>query len=494
MEPQLGPYGPLYPPAGPFPTMGTPRPPGPLLPGLRWPSAGQGLGGRDPGGRRGHPPLGLPAPALRWPPHEEPPPACLYQDLQPPPCTHPAPFQGPAPQGLGGAEGFAGLLGPPDWASDGARCYQDPNRYFRGAELPFPGVPPWPGGALGETGGGCKLSPPWAESTAPPEAPPAPPSRGWAPPYRSRLGLGGGPPRYRPPPMLDPGRGGPGLFGGLLAGGSPPRAADPQHLLPPQINVGPGFQAAVPAAAGGGCRQDPPGGATLAWSPWPGLEGDPETQQQGECPPPQHLPGRGGGVGGVGGPACGPPLTQPPPPVETLLDLACSSALPGGGTNRELALHCLARAGGSLTGALELLLLGTPAWPRADPLAGYHYTGSDTWTPRERRLFAKALARHGKDFTRIQRAVPSKRTTQCVEFYYLHKSRLGRARRQMPPEALGSRFPCKLCGKIFPKIKSRNAHMKIHRQQEGWGGSQFLPPPWPPVPPTVGGGTQQPLA
>lgn len=26
-------------------------------------------------------------------------------------------------------------------------------------------------------------------------------------------------------------------------------------------------------------------------------------------------------------------------------------------------------------GALELLLLGTPAWLRADPLAGYHYTG-----------------------------------------------------------------------------------------------------------------------
>lgn len=27
-------------------------------------------------------------------------------------------------------------------------------------------------------------------------------------------------------------------------------------------------------------------------------------------------------------------------------------------------------------------------------------------------------------------------------------------------------FPCKECGKFFFKIKSRNAHMKIHRQQE----------------------------
>ncbi|XP_075597617.1 uncharacterized protein LOC142599727 isoform X1 [Balearica regulorum gibbericeps] len=481
MEPQLGPYPPLYPPAGPFPAVGQPHweprppeaPPGPWAPlrgddppghldpfsqafASRLPGKAWGAGTPVAGGVT--PPQGY-LPYSGAPP-EEPPPTCLYQDLQPPPCAPPAPFQGPALQGLGGAEGFAGLLGPPDWVPDGARCYQDPNRYFRGAELPFPGVPPWPEGSLGEVGGSCELSPPWAGGTAPPEAPLDPPGGGRASPYRSRLGLGGGPPRYRPPPMLDPGRGGPGLFGGLLAGVSPPGAADPLRLLSPQINVGPSFQAAVPPATGGGCEQDPPGGAALAWSPWPGLEGDPETQQQ----------------------------------VETLLDLACSSALPGGGTNRELALHCLARAGGSLTGALELLLLGTPAWPWADPLAGYHYTGSDAWTPRERRLFAKALARHGKDFTRIQQAVPSKRMTQCVEFYYLYKSRLGQTQKQTPPEALVSRFPCKLCGKIFPKIKSRNAHMKIHRQQEGWGGPPLLPPPWPPGPPTIMGGMQQPLA
>lgn len=34
--------------------------------------------------------------------------------------------------------------------------------------------------------------------------------------------------------------------------------------------------------------------------------------------------------------------------VETLLDVACSSALPGGGTNQELALHCLCQAGGNV--------------------------------------------------------------------------------------------------------------------------------------------------
>ncbi|KAM9510790.1 uncharacterized protein ACIB01_019299 [Guaruba guarouba] len=293
------------------------------------------------------------------PPRAELPPACLYQDLQPPPAP---PLHPSRTQGLGGPEGFAALLGPPDWGGDGARWHQ------------------------------------------------ASPSRSWAPPYQSRFGLGGAP-LVPATPNAGPGAGGPGLFGGLLSGrSSPPRTTDPQRLSPPRINVGPSFQAAVPAAAGGGCSGD----------------------------------------------LAGPGLLQRPA---------------RGGTNQELALHCLTRASGSLTDVLELLLLGTAA-----PLPGYHYTGSDTWTPRERLLFAKALAQHGKDFGCIQQAVPSKRMTQCVEFYYLHKSELGQARTQMPPGAPIARFPCKLCGKIFPKIKSRNAHMKIHRQQGG-GGQAASPPP-----------------
>lgn len=95
--------------------------------------------------------------------------------------------------------------------------------------------------------------------------------------------------------------------------------------------------------------------------------------------------------------------------------------------------------------------------------------GSDAWTPHERRQFAKAFAQHGKDFALIQRAVrhphsrplcspwcsqsggasrvltphlhlqvPSKRLQQCVEFYYLRKSRLGRGqKRQGPSEVMG---------------------------------------------------------
>lgn len=118
MEPQLGPYTPLYPPTGPFPTVGQPHweprppeaPPGPWAPprGEGPPSRldpfSQAFAGRLPGKAwgAGTPAAGEVTPTSGYlplpyggPPHEEPPPACLYQDLKPPPCTPPAPFQGP---------------------------------------------------------------------------------------------------------------------------------------------------------------------------------------------------------------------------------------------------------------------------------------------------------------------------------------------------------------------------------------------------------------
>lgn len=97
--------------------------------------------------------------------------------------------------------------------------------------------------------------------------------------------------------------------------------------------------------------------------------------------------------------------------------------------------------------------------------------------------------------------VKTKTVCQCVEFYYLSKKLLDKQTKQkeeenrdgeteqqesttpicqpvdrqfgreeaVPVPSLASFFPCKLCGKMFYKIKSRNAHMKIHRQpQEDW--------------------------
>ncbi|NXX46087.1 ZN541 protein, partial [Tricholaema leucomelas] len=61
--------------------------------------------------------------------------------------------------------------------------------------------------------------------------------------------------------------------------------------------------------------------------------------------------------------------------VTELLNMACSSAMPGGGTNLELALHCLHRAGGDILEALQLLLFGAPPEPPSHPLANYRYAG-----------------------------------------------------------------------------------------------------------------------
>uniref|UniRef100_A0A8C2ILC7 ELM2 and Myb/SANT-like domain containing 1b n=1 Tax=Cyprinus carpio TaxID=7962 RepID=A0A8C2ILC7_CYPCA len=217
-------------------------------------------------------------------------------------------------------------------------------------------------------------------------------------------------------------------------------------------------------------------------------------------------------------------------------------ALCGGGTNQELAMHCLYECKGDVMGALTLLLLKTPIFPKAHPLADYHYSGSDSWTPEERRLFNKGISAYKKDFFMVQKLVSSKTVAQCVEFYYTYKkqvkigrngtllygeaeppetkptteeevdnkaaailvlrsqedstrdpSTLGAGHHPPPPppppqptskprsDTTGRKstgntgkgqtnqegeFPCKKCGRIFFKVKSRSAHMKSHAEAE----------------------------
>ncbi|EAW57501.1 zinc finger protein 541, isoform CRA_c [Homo sapiens] len=215
--------------------------------------------------------------------------------------------------------------------------------------------------------------------------------------------------------------------------------------------------------------------------------------------------------------------------VTELCNVACSSVMPGGGTNLELALHCLHEAQGNVQVALETLLLRGPHKPRTHLLADYRYTGSDVWTPIEKRLFKKAFYAHKKDFYLIHKMIQTKTVAQCVEYYYIWKKMIkfdcGRAPglekrvkrepeeverteekvpcspRERPshhptpklktksyrresilssspnagskrtPELLGSAesqgiFPCRECERVFDKIKSRNAHMKRHRLQD----------------------------
>ncbi|XP_026701639.1 transcriptional-regulating factor 1 isoform X4 [Athene cunicularia] len=234
-------------------------------------------------------------------------------------------------------------------------------------------------------------------------------------------------PPYTPPPMLSPVRQGSGLFSSVITSSHStshtqlpltPLTPTPRVLLcrsnsidgsvipvtpgpgeqtvEPRINIGSRFQADIPELQDRMLMEKDVHKATLVWKPWPELENKVFQQR-----------------------------------VEDLLNMSCSSVLPGGGTNSEYALHSLFEAKGDIMVALEKLLLRKPVRLKCHPLANYHYAGSDKWTHQERRLFKEALSTYSKDFIFVQKMVKSKTVAQCVEYYYTWKKilRLGRKHR-----------------------------------------------------------------
>nr|XP_023418612.1 zinc finger protein 541 [Cavia porcellus] len=213
---------------------------------------------------------------------------------------------------------------------------------------------------------------------------------------------------YTPPPMLSPIREGSGLYFNTLCSRS---QAGPHQLvssvpdqvdgsfnicvvkddskisIEPHINIGSRFQAEIPELQERSLARADEHVASLVWKPWGDVMTNPETQDR----------------------------------VTELCNVACSSVMPGGGTNLELALHCLHEAQGSVQVALETLLLRGARKPHTHPLADYRYTGSDIWTPMEKRLFKKAFCAHKKDFYLIHKMIQTKTVAQCVEYYYVWK-------------------------------------------------------------------------
>uniref|UniRef100_UPI0037E98888 uncharacterized protein n=1 Tax=Semicossyphus pulcher TaxID=241346 RepID=UPI0037E98888 len=235
--------------------------------------------------------------------------------------------------------------------------------------------------------------------------------------------------RYTPRPLLNPVRRGTGLYSCLSSLHHREETAcggdEEECGVLPYVNVSQDFQAELPPCCvdGKGSEVGSPEEELtrekLLWKPWGKLEEDTDSQVQ----------------------------------VEKLLSMCSSSCVPGGGSNTELALHCLH----SCQGDMMVVICG--------------------------------------------QTVRTKTVSQCVEFYYLSKKLQDKQKKQkeeesrdvemeqqksitpicqpvdrqfgveeaVPVPSLASFFPCKLCGKMFYKIKSRNAHMKIHRQpQEDW--------------------------
>ncbi|CAK6437264.1 unnamed protein product [Pipistrellus nathusii] len=216
-------------------------------------------------------------------------------------------------------------------------------------------------------------------------------------------------PPYTPPPMLSPIREGSGLYFNTLcptsAQASPDKLIstrrdqvegsfgicvvkdDTKISIEPHINIGSRFQAEIPELQDRLLAGIDEHLASLVWKPWGDVMTNLETQDR----------------------------------VTELCNVACSSVMPGGGTNLELALHCLHEAQGDVQVALETLLLRGPQKPQAHPLTDYRYTGSDIWTPLEKRLFKKAFCAHKKDFYLIHKTIQTKTVAQCVEYYYIWK-------------------------------------------------------------------------
>ncbi|XP_069344129.1 transcriptional-regulating factor 1 isoform X5 [Eulemur rufifrons] len=294
-------------------------------------------------------------------------------------------------------------------------------------------------------------------------------------------------PPYTPPPMLSPVRQGSGLFSNVLISGHGPGAHPQLPLTPltptprvllcrsnsidgsnvtvtpgpgeqtvdvePRINIGLRFQAEIPELQDVSALAQDTHKATLVWKPWPELENH-DLQQR----------------------------------VENLLNLCCSSALPGGGTNSEFALHSLFEAKGDVMAALEMLLLRKPVRLKCHPLANYHYAGSDKWTSLERKLFNKALATYSKDFIFVQKMVKSKTVAQCVEYYYTWKKimRLGRKHRTRLAEIIDDCVTSEEEEELEEEEEDLEEDRKSTKEEESEVPKSPEPPPVPVLAPTEG--------
>ncbi|XP_031786670.1 uncharacterized protein LOC100123674 isoform X2 [Nasonia vitripennis] len=197
---------------------------------------------------------------------------------------------------------------------------------------------------------------------------------------------------YTPPPILDPSRPGSGLYARLHQNERDCvdfSSDDSQGNdgPPPRINIGTRYQATIPQVVENECER-------LAAT-------EPEMD---------HL---------LWDPGIDSALTETE--LEMYLQFACCAAVPGGGRNKEYALHLLHMCRGNIREAMLKLMRPTPSLESEHPLLSYECQESDRWTSHEMDLFYQSLLKYNKDFGAIAREIGSKSTKQCVQFYYLWK-------------------------------------------------------------------------
>lgn len=192
------------------------------------------------------------------------------------------------------------------------------------------------------------------------------------------------------------------------------------------------------------------------------------------------------------------------------LEFSCTACIPGGGCNVEKALQVLYKSDGNIKLALERLL-------NAKDLHSLTQHDHAIWNEDEVHLFERLIMLHGKNFYFVSQDIKTKSVKECVEFYYLWKKSPIRVHHSINSSLSSSlsstssststnsisttssittnnttatsdnqslaqssesnaplngaepsqeeQFPCKVCGRVFLKIKSRSAHMKRHKNE-----------------------------
>ncbi|OUC44349.1 Myb-like DNA-binding domain protein [Trichinella nativa] len=108
--------------------------------------------------------------------------------------------------------------------------------------------------------------------------------------------------------------------------------------------------------------------------------------------------------------------------LNALLKLANSPAVLGGGLNSELAWHLLYDCGGNVKEAALRLLNSENPFPEGHPLHSCNYPDVHMWSPEEIETFETALLKFDKDFNEISKKVRTKSVQQCISFYYSWKT------------------------------------------------------------------------
>ena len=189
------------------------------------------------------------------------------------------------------------------------------------------------------------------------------------------------PPPYTPPPMLSPVRSGPGLFWHIISGSMTPKSGTitpkfvysrkssvevkekeepfsqssvaqtpttayepfdceiPETDIQPHVNIGPNFQARIPAFN----------------------KNKDEAKYRSEK------------ADKVWDPTVAGTLTEED--IESYLELSCCACIPGSGRNKEYAMHLLYINKGDIHNAIVKLLEPHPTITEGHPLSDYHYAG-----------------------------------------------------------------------------------------------------------------------